>query len=41
MGNVEGDFEKGEEDGSRIALQLIAATAKTWLSNSVRTDEDE
>ncbi len=32
MGNVEGDFEKGEEFGSRDALQLIAATAKTWLS---------
>lgn len=32
MGNVEGDFEKGEEEGSRTALQLIAATAKAWLS---------
>jgi uridine phosphorylase len=32
MGNVEGDFEKGEEFGSRDALQLIAATAKAWLS---------
>lgn len=30
MGKVEGDFEKGEEDGSRSALQLIAATAKAW-----------
>jgi len=30
MGNVEGDFEKGEEDGSRTALQLIAATARAW-----------
>lgn len=34
MGNVEGDFEKGEGGGSRDALQLIAATAKVWLSNS-------
>ncbi len=32
MGNVEGDFEKGEEDGSRDALQLVAITAKAWLS---------
>jgi uridine phosphorylase len=32
MGNVEGDFEKGEAYGSRDALQLIAVTAKTWLS---------
>ena len=31
MGNVEGDFEKGEEFGSRDALQLIAATAEAWL----------
>jgi uridine phosphorylase len=28
MGNIEGDFEKGEADGSRDALELIAATAK-------------
>jgi len=34
MGNVEGDFEKGEANGSRDALQLIAVTAKTWLSAS-------
>jgi len=34
MGNVEGDFEKGEEDGSRTALQLIAATAKAWQSGN-------
>jgi uridine phosphorylase len=32
MGSVEGDFEKGEEHGSRDALQLIAATARTWLA---------
>jgi uridine phosphorylase len=36
MGNVEGDFEKGEEDGSRTALQLIAATAKAWQSGNGR-----
>jgi uridine phosphorylase len=34
MGNVEGDFEKGEAYGSRDALQLVAVTAKTWLSAS-------
>jgi uridine phosphorylase len=38
MGNVEGDFEKGEEDGSRAALQLIAATAKAWQSGNARHD---
>jgi uridine phosphorylase len=32
MGNIEGDFEKGEADGSRDALELIATTAKAWLS---------
>jgi len=32
MGNVERDFEKGEGDGSRDALRLIARTAKAWLS---------
>ena len=32
LGKVEGDFEKGEEDGSRDALQLIAATASAWLT---------
>jgi uridine phosphorylase len=36
MGNVEGDFEKGEEDGSRTALQLIAATARAWQSRNGR-----
>ncbi|MCB0080497.1 MAG: nucleoside phosphorylase [Caldilineaceae bacterium] len=32
MGNVEGDFEKGEANGSRDALALIAATAKRWFA---------
>jgi uridine phosphorylase len=34
MGNVEGDFEKGEGNGSLDALQVIAITAETWLSKS-------
>ncbi|MBT4136267.1 MAG: nucleoside phosphorylase [Candidatus Latescibacteria bacterium] len=34
MGNIEGDFEKGEADGSKDALELIAATAKAWLSQN-------
>ena len=34
MGNVEEDFEKGEADGSRDALALIATTAKAWLAKS-------
>ena len=32
MGIIEGDFEKGEADGSRDALELTAATAKVWLA---------
>ncbi|MBI5651023.1 MAG: nucleoside phosphorylase [Chloroflexi bacterium] len=32
MGNVAGDFEKGEANGSRDALELIATTARVWLS---------
>ena len=31
MGNIEGDFEKGEANGSRDALELIATTAKAWV----------
>ncbi len=33
MGNVDGDFEKGESNGSRDALDVIAVTAKVWLFN--------
>ena len=32
MGDIEGDFEKGEAQGSRAALDIILATAKTWLA---------
>lgn len=32
MGNIEGDFEKGERDGSLDALQVIATAAKRWLA---------
>lgn len=32
MGNIEGDFEKGEANGCRDALALISATAKAWLA---------
>lgn len=31
MGSFEGDFEKGEANGSRDALELVTATAKAWL----------
>ena len=31
MGNIEGDFEKGEADGSRDAISVIAAVAHAWL----------
>ena len=33
MGSVEGDFEKGEKNGSRDSLGVVAATAKAWLLN--------
>ena len=32
MGNVEGDFEKGEYDGSTDSLQVISSTAEAWLT---------
>ena len=35
MASVEGDFEKGEANGSRDTLQVIAVTAKTWMQISV------
>ncbi len=31
MGNIEGDFEKGEADGSTDALELIATVARAWV----------
>jgi len=31
MARVEGDFEKGEANGTWAALRLVAATAKAWL----------
>ncbi len=34
MGQVEGDFEKGEEAGSHDALGLIAAVARAWLERT-------
>ena len=34
MGQVEGDFEKGEGAGSRDALRLIAAAAQVWLERT-------
>ena len=33
MGNVEGDFEKGEDAGSRDALQIIRTAAKIWIAS--------
>jgi uridine phosphorylase len=33
MARSEGDFEKGAEDGSRDALQVMALTANAWLSH--------
>ena len=32
MGTVEGDFEKGEADGSRDALELISTVSRAWIA---------
>lgn len=34
MANIEGDFEKGVENGCRDALQLVAAVARLWQDYS-------
>lgn len=34
MATIEGDFEKGEANGCRDTLTLVAATAKAWLANA-------
>jgi uridine phosphorylase len=43
MGRIEGDFEKGEANGTRDALDVISAAASAWLraqaSSSSPTDE--
>ena len=31
MGNIEGDFEKGEAAGSTDALELITTVARAWM----------
>jgi uridine phosphorylase len=38
MASIEGDFEKGAENGSADALQVIGATAQRWLD---RNKQDE
>ncbi|MDO8721652.1 MAG: nucleoside phosphorylase [Syntrophales bacterium] len=37
MGNVGGDFEKGESNGSRDALQVISLTAELWCAAKAQT----
>jgi uridine phosphorylase len=32
MGQIDGDFEKGESNGTRDALAVIQATARAWLN---------
>lgn len=41
MANIEGDFEKGEREGTRDALQVVALTSKVWLSNGRLTSRRE
>jgi hypothetical protein len=42
MGQIEGDFEKGEASGSETALYVISQTARSWrhrgLSRQSRSD---
>ena len=40
MGNIEGDFEKGVDNGSRDALQVISLTAKAWCAAQAQTAAD-
>jgi uridine phosphorylase len=35
MGSIEGDFEKGLDDGSGDCLQLIHIVAKTWMARNL------
>ena len=37
MGRIEGDFEKGKEDGSQDALQIIALTTSVWATAQAPT----
>ena len=39
MAQTEGDFEKGEDDGSVDALAVIAATARAWRALPIRNKE--
>lgn len=34
MAQTEGDFEKGEADGTTVTLAVVAAVAKAWLSET-------
>jgi uridine phosphorylase len=35
MGSIEGDFEKGSDNGSDGCMQLIHIAAKTWMTRSL------
>jgi uridine phosphorylase len=39
MAQVEGDFEKGEANGSVDAMRVIRATASAWLGRGVRSTQ--
>jgi len=36
MAQIDGDFEKGEENGSLTALRLVAITARAWLASQAQ-----
>ena len=40
MARSEGDFEKGEADGTKASLAVIAATAQVWLSSLTTEQHD-
>ncbi|HZV21548.1 MAG TPA: nucleoside phosphorylase [Hyphomicrobiales bacterium] len=35
MAQIEGDFEKGEADGTNAMLSIVATTARAWLSSGI------
>jgi len=39
MARAEGEFEKGEADGTTATLAVIAATARVWLSTMAAGEE--
>ena len=41
MAQAEGDFEKGEANGTKATLAVVAAVARVWLTSANSTTEDQ